>query len=482
MSRPPRPDLDRRALLGQASSGFGLLALGSLLGEQAGAAARGGHGPSHGLHPAARLTPRAKKVVLCYMSGGMSHLDSFDPKPRLAREAGEPMPMRVERTQFDDNGRIFPSPFPFARHGESGLPISSLFPELARHADRMAVVRSMTSPANEHAQGNIFFHTGFQFEGHPTAGAWVGYGLGSMNRDLPGYVVLRAGGSSLPIGGVGMYGSAYLPAQHQPSILEADAVQAVRDVRPRGSLELQGRRLDLVRRLGRGFADAPGHEAVQAAALNLETAARMQTSVPELCDLSGESTRTKERYGLDSPDGVLAAYGRQALLARRLVERGVRFVELTCLTRGIGAGNAGNPWDQHGELERGHGAMARQVDQPIAALMDDLAARGLLEETLVVFATEFGRTPFSQGSNGRDHNPFGFCVWLAGAGIRGGTVHGATDDYGYHAVESPHTIWDLWATVLHTLGLEHRHLTWRHAGRDFRLSDVHGQPIDAILA
>ena len=160
----------------------------------------------------------------------------------------------------------------------------------------------------------------------------------------------------------------------------------------------------------------------------------------------------------------------------------MRFVELTCLTRGIGAGNAGNPWDQHGELERGHGAMARQVDQPIAALMDDLAARGLLEETLVVFATEFGRTPFSQGSNGRDHNPFGFCVWLAGAGIRGGTAHGATDEYGYHAVESPHTVWDLWATVLHTLGLEHRHLTWRHAGRDFRLSDVHGQPIDAILA
>ena len=208
----------------------------------------------------------------------------------------------------------------------------------------------------------------------------------------------------------------------------------------------------------------------------------MQSSVPELCDISDESQRTRELYGLDSADTEKAAYARQCLLARRLVQRGVRFIELSCLTKGIGAGGAANPWDQHGDLEKGHRAMGNQVDQPIAALIKDLKTHGLLDETLIVWAGEFGRTPFSQGSNGRDHNPFGFSIWMAGGGVKGGTVHGATDELGYHAVEDITTVYDLWATVLHQLGIDHEKLTYRYGGRDFRLTDVHGNVMHDILA
>ena len=428
----------RRALLAQASVGFGSLAMASTLAESSPA-------QGQGLHRAARIIPRARRVIFCYMSGGVSHVDSFDPKPRLAREAGEPMPMRVERTMFNNNGNIFPSPFRFRRHGECGHEISNLFPEIATCADELAIIRSMTSTVSEHAQANIFFHTGFPFEGYPSAGAWASYGLGSHNEDLPSFVVLQSGKSALPIGGIGMFSSTFLPSHHQASFLRADSGEALRNVQARGGTLAQRKRLSLVRKLGAQFAARPGSAEVEAAIQNLETAYRMQAAVPELCDLGDESPATRKLYGLDSTDPQQAAYARQALLARRLVERGVRFVELTCLTEGIGAGNAGNPWDQHGELERGHGAMAHQVDRPIAGLLKDLRARGLLDDTLVVWAGEFGRTPFSQGSNGRDHNPYGFSIWLAGGGIRGGAVVGATDEYGYHVVDRPFTVWDLWA-------------------------------------
>lgn len=471
---PPR--LHRRELLARASAGFGWAALQGCLAE--GALAQ----PAHDPHPAARLVPRARSVIFCFMSGGASHLDTFDPKPRLAAEAGQPMPVRIERTMFNDNGRIFPSPFRFSRHGQSGHAISSLFPHVADCADELAIVRSMTSEVSEHAQANLFFHTGFPFEGYPSAGAWTSYGLGHANRDLPSYVVLRSGGSSLPIGGVNMFSSSFLPAEHQASFLFADEEEAVRNVRPRVGDSAQARRLRLARQLGGSFAREAADPQVDAAVKNLETAYRMQAAVPELCDIAGESPATRALYGLDDSDPQKAGYARQALLARRLVERGVRFVELTCLNEGIGAGNAGNPWDQHSELERGHAAMAHQVDQPIAGLLKDLRARGLLESTIVVWAPEFGRTPFSQGSNGRDHNPYGFSVWMAGGGVRGGALIGATDEYGYHVVDQPHTVWDLWATVLHLLGLDHQALTHRHQGRDVRLSDVHGRVIRGVLA
>ena len=462
--------VSRRQWLSRCSSGFGLAALSALHARQS---------------QAGSLTPtggKAKNVILCYMSGGFSHVDSFDPKPRLNEEHGKPMPMPVERTQFNNNGQIFGSPFKFSRHGESGLPISDMFPEIATCADHLAVVRSATSSVNEHAQGNFMAHSGFPFLGHPSAGAWMSYGLGSANENLPSYVVLQSGGAVAPHGGVGLFSSGFLPAQHQASILKADVAEAVANIHSRQAPDFQRKRMDFVADMDRRFAAQVDDSHVDAAIRNYETAFRMQSSVPELCNISSETKTTRQLYGVDDADATKAAYARQALLARRLIEQGVRFVELSCLSYGIGAGNAANPWDQHGDLEKGHRAMARQVDQPIAALIKDLDARGLLAETVIIFTGEFGRTPFSQGSNGRDHNPLGFSFWLAGGGIQGGTTYGATDDYGYRAIEKPCTFYDLWATVLHLVGIDHEELTYRSGGRDFRLTDVHGNVLEEILS
>ena len=417
------------------------------------------------------------------MSGGVSHIDTFDPKPALQKYTGKPMPVKVERTQFNNNGNIFPSPFEFKRYGQSGIPVSSIFPRTAKMVDEMAIIRSMTSKVNEHAQGNYAIHTGFPFMGHPTAGAWVNYGLGTQNQNLPGFVVLHSGGSVAPHGGVGLYGSGYLPANNQGSILQVDNAEPIQNINPRESILSQRKRLDFHKNFDQQFLSKVGdNPQVEAAIQNHEVAFRMQAAVPELCDLKEETKATKKLYGLDSTDLQKAAYARQCLLARRLVERGVRFVELSCLTEKIGAGGAANPWDQHGALEKGHGAMAHQVDQPIAGLLEDLKSRGLLDETLVIWAGEFGRTPFSQGSNGRDHNPYGFSIWMAGGGIKGGTVYGATDEFGYHVTENKCDFYDLWATVLHLLGLDHTNLTYRHGGRDLRLTDVHGRVLSPILA
>lgn len=454
--------LSRRQAISRLSSGFGSVALSGMLHQEL----------MGGIRPKAK----AQSVILLYMSGGVSHVDSFDPKPRLNRDHGQPMPVKVERTQFNNNGSIFGSPFAFRKYGESGLEFSEIFAQTAAHADDIAVVRSMTSTVNEHAQGNFLAHTGFPFLGHPSAGAWISYGLGSLNENLPGYVVLQSGGAVPPHGGVGLFSSGFLPAQHQASILKADSGTPVPNIDPARADRIQRARLDFVSQIDQRFARAMGGiDKVEAAISNYETAYRMQTAVPEICDLSGESRSTLDRYGItDTQDREMAAYGRQALLARRLVEKGVRFIELSCITKGIGAGGAANPWDQHGELEKGHRSMAHQVDKPIAALISDLKQRGLLDSTLLVFTGEFGRTPFSQGSNGRDHNPFGFSLWLAGGGIRGGQAYGATDEFGYHVTEKPTTFFDLWATVLHQLGIDHNDFTYRYAGRDVRLTDVHG--------
>jgi hypothetical protein len=393
------------------------------------------------------------------------------------------MPTKVQRTQFNNNGNVMASPFAFTPRGESGTEVSSLFPHIGKWVDEMAVIRSMTTAVNEHAQGNFFMHTGFPFMGHPSAGAWCAYGLGNENENLPGYVVLQSGGAVEPHGGVALFSNGFLPAQHQGSILKADTREAIRNIVPRDAVSLQRKRLDLAQSLGNSFLQSVGGDSdVDAAIRNYELAFRMQTAVPEVCDLSDETQQTRDLYGLDSPDAEKAAYARQCLLARRLVERGVRFVELSCLTKGIGAGGAANPWDQHGDLEKGHQSMADQIDQPIAGLIEDLKSRGLLDETLIVWAGEFGRTPFSQGGNGRDHNPMGFSVWMAGGGIRGGTVYGATDELGYYAVEDRCEVFDLWATILHLLGVDHERLTYRYSGRDFRLTDVHGHLLRPILA
>lgn len=468
-----RDILTRREMLAQCSTGFGMLALQGLMANSsfAGTARR-----SH-------FKPRAKHVILCYMSGGVSQVDSFDPKPKLRELHGKPMPVKILRTQFNNNGNVMASPFKFKRYGQSGTPVSSMFPHVAESVDELAVIRSMTSKVNEHAQGNYAFHTGFPFMGHPSAGAWVSYGLGTENQNMPGFVVLQAGGAAVPHGGVGLFSNGYLPAQNQASIIVGDKAPAVRNIQPREDDVSQRSRLDFVNGLDRAFLNRIGGDNdVDAAVRNYETAYRMQASVPELCDLSGETAATKKMYGMDSPNGVTAAYGHQALLARRLVERGVRFVELSCLPEKMGGGQAPNPWDQHGNLKGGHENMSLQVDQPIGGLLKDLKARGLLDDTLVIWAGEFGRTPFSQGSNGRDHNPYGYSVWLAGGGVKGGTVYGATDELGYHVTENKCDIYDLWATVLHLMGLDHEDLTYRHGGRDLRLTDVHGRVIQDVIA
>ena len=482
----PRRLPSRRQALQMASTGFGMLAFNALAGAAPPETPRGlaaARADSVTAGAVRHFAPRARNVIFCFMSGGVSHVDSFDPKPLLAARANEPFPMKIERTVFNNNGNIFPSPFEFARHGQSGMPVSNMFPHIAQCADDLAVIRSMTSSVNEHAQANCFLHTGFPFLGHPSAGAWVAYGLGQENRDLPGFVVLQSGGAAIPHGGVGQFGNGYLPGQFQASLIQCDAAEAIRNIRPQESRANQRARLDWIRQLDREFlAATQSAPEIEAAISNYETAFRMQTAVPELCRLDDEPQAIRNLYGLDSADRQQAAYARQCLMARKLVERGVRFVELSCLTENIGAGGAANPWDQHGDLARGHAAMAHQVDQPIAALLKDLKQRGLLEETLVVWAGEFGRTPFSQGGTGRDHNPYGFSIWLAGGGVRGGTIHGQTDEFGYHVVEDKCTVYDLWATVLHLLGMDHRDLTFRHGGRDLRLTDVHGNVIKEILA
>lgn len=466
--------LTRREMLRQCSLGFGSVALASLLSPASRATIDSTPRPS-------LFRPRAKNVIFAYMSGGVSHLDSFDPKPELRKRHGQPMPVPVKPTMFNDNGNIMASPWEARPRGQCGIEMTDLFPCLAGLADDLAVIRSMTTAVNEHAQGNYMVHTGFPFSGHPSAGAWTCYGLGAENQNLPGFVVLQSGGSVVPHGGPGIFSSGFLPAHFQASHLQVDQKPALANVRPREADTLQRRRLEFIRSLDSQFA-AAGEPQVEAAIRNYETAYRMQSAVPELCDISGESEATKKLYGLDSPDKNKAAYARQCLTARRLVERGVRFVELSCISGGIGAGGPGNPWDQHGRLKDGHGSMAHQVDQPLAGLICDLKSRGLLDETLILFTGEFGRTPFSQGSDGRDHNPFGFSLWLAGGGIKGGTVMGATDDLGYYAVQDKCTIYDLWATVLHLLGLDHEKLTYRFGGRDFRLTDVHGELLLPILA
>ena len=333
------PSLTRREMLAQCSTGFGLMALQGLMSSPA----------FGGTTKKPHFKPRAKHVILCYMSGGASHVDTFDPKPKLKEMHGKPMPVKVERTQFNNNGNIMASPFEFKKYGQSGLPVSSLFPHVAESADELAVIRSITSKVNEHAQGNYAFHTGFPFMGHPTAGAWVTYGLGTENQNLPGFVVLQAGGARVPHGGVGLFSSGYLPAENQGSIIVGDKQPAVLNIKPRETDTAQRSRLDFIKGLDTDFVNRIGGDTdVEAAVRNYETAYRMQTAVPELCDLRNESDATKKMYGMDSPNGVTRAYGHQALLARRLVERGVRFVELSCLPEKMGGGQAPNPWDQHG--------------------------------------------------------------------------------------------------------------------------------------
>ncbi len=462
------PCTDRRQLLQLAACGFGAAAFSAL------AHARSAREESEGRRDGRHHAPKARSCIFLYMDGGPGQMDTFDPKPELRRWNGQPFPARMEATQFNNNGTTLASPWEFARHGESGLEVSALFPNLAKQADRLCVVRSMTSPFNEHTNANYFLHTGVGLAGRPSMGAWVRHGLGDVSSNLPGFVVIDGG--LIPPGGLECFGAGFLPARNQATILKPRG-SGVSFVEPLVSPERQRRMLDLARVHDRALLERSASDAAVAAAIdNAEQAFRMQAAVPELVRLDDEPESVRRAYGCEDEYEPTRTYARQCLLARRMVERGVPFIELSMVPVGQ------DRWDQHSDLEVGHRDNARAVDKPIAALLQDLEQRGLLDSTLIVWGGEFGRTPFAQGSNGRDHNPHGFSVWLAGGGVKGGHVHGATDEFGYKAVEGKCELHDLHATMLHLMGWDHRRLTLRFGGRDMRLTDVHGRVVRDWLA
>ncbi len=469
----PAP-LSRRELLSQAACGFGGVAAAALLHRDSVRALAGGVPVLH--HPA-----KATSVIFLYMDGGVSQVDSFDPKPRLEQDAGKnPRDIfKVDQTQFNNVGSILPSPWKFQQYGQSGLPVSDLFPHIGSVADELAVIRSMTSEFPEHTNANYFLHTGSGLQGRPSMGAWTTYGLGSENDDLPGYIVVNGG--LIPPGGLDNFTNGFLPATFQGSVFKPTVTGLANVSRREASAVVQSAKLEFTRNLDRGFAarlagGGTAPDALESAIANQELAYRMQTSVPGLLDLSDETEATKRDYGCDSESAPTKTFATECLLARRMVERGVRFVELTCTSVGT------DRWDQHGNLREGHAANAKAVDQPIAALIRDLRQRGMLDSTLVVWSGEFGRTPFAQGGDGRDHNPQAFSMWMAGGGVKGGVAVGATDDYGYRVVEKKFQIHDLHATMLHLMGIDHTRLTYRFSGRDMRLTDVHGHVIRDVLA
>ena len=464
-------------MLGLCRNGFGGIALFSMLGNL-------GFGKPHNLETVQdrllpkmpNYIPKAKSVIFLYMDGGVSHVDSFDPKPRLDREHGQDpyRKFKVDATQFNNIGKILKSPWSFKQFGESGMWVSELFPHIASCVDDIALIRSMVSEFPEHTNANYFLHTGHGLQGRPSMGAWTTYGLGTENENLPGYIVLDGG--LIPPGGLDNFNSGFLPASHQASIFQAKEIP-IANIKPSEKDPSQQRqKMALANKMDQSLLGKIGQgNQIESAIKNYELAYLMQSSVPDLVDLTGETKATKKLYGLTSPDVHTRSYGTQCLMARRMVEKGVRFIELTCPRV------KADRWDQHNNLRQGHTLNAHAVDQPIAGLLKDLKSRGLFETTLVVFGMEFGRTPFAQGTDGRDHNPSAFSIWLAGAGIRGGTTFGITDEYGYRVVENETSIHDLHATMLHLLGINHEKLTYRFSGRDIRLTDVAGRVIEEIL-
>jgi hypothetical protein len=466
--RVPAP-ISRRELLQSAASGFGFMALSALMADEAYA---GLVAPVHVAHHPAK----AKNVIFCFMDGGVSHVDSFDPKPKLQEQDGKEVG-KVDNPTAGGNRKWLRSPWTFKQHGQSGMPISELFPRITEVADELAVIRSMKAEFPLHSRGNLLLHTGRNTGGLPSMGSWVTYGLGSENRNLPGFVVLNF--ATVPPGGMENFSNGFLPATHQATMLRASGTPIDNLVPADKLARIQRSKLDILDQQDKDFAGTLGTgEPVESAIQNYELAYRMQSLVPDVLDLSKESEATKSLYGLDAKDEKKRLYGMQCLRARRLIESGVRFVEVCCPSL---HGSTGT-WDQHGDLKKGHEKNAMVTDQAVTALIKDLRQRGMLEETLVVWSGEFGRTPHSAGRDGRDHHPEGFSLWMAGGGIKGGTIYGATDELGMHAVENVATFHDLHATMLHLMGLDHTRLTYRFGGRDFRLTDVHGRVIKEVIA
>jgi hypothetical protein len=468
--RMPGP-VDRRQMLATASTGFGLMSLSALMSDRSYA----GLAEDAAFH----FPPKCKRVVFLFMPGGVSHVDSFDPKPALAKHHGEKIGNLANlKSQGANPNRTWKrSPWKFQKYGQAGIPVSELFPKIASCVDDLAVIRSMVAEVPLHAGGNLFLHSGRLRAGSPSLGSWITYGLGSENQNLPGYVLLNS--DSVPPGGKELFANGYLPASYQATSIKAEGIPVDNIVPARKTK--QRHKLDWLLQQDGEFAKTLGdHSGIESAIRNYEMAFRMQTAIPDHLDLSRESKTTQEMYGLNAEDKDLRSYGTQCLRARRLIEAGVRFVEVTANPVGLDNGS----WDQHGNLKNGHEKNALVTDQPIAALIKDLKERGLFDETLILWAGEMGRTPHAGGpaADGRDHHTSGFSVWLAGAGIKGGMIHGATDEFGMEAIENVVTIHDLHATILHLLGLDHERLTFRYGGRDMRLTDVHGNVVKEILA
>ncbi|MBI3682110.1 MAG: DUF1501 domain-containing protein [Acidobacteria bacterium] len=465
--------LSRRDMLFRAANGFGGVALAAMLAEDRLKAAAD---PMRVRAPHYRA--KARSVIFLFMDGGPPHVDLLDPKPRLSAEDGKLLPIAESSGARNPNKTLWGSPFTFRKHGQCGAEVSELLPHMATCVDDITIIRSMVSDHTEHTAGNYFMHSGSAIQGRPGMGSWATYGLGSECKNLPGFIVIDTG--MIPPGGLDLFGSGFLPASYQ-GMLFRKGKQPVADILPREpSSGMQKAKLKLVRELDEGVVRRYGPVTqIEAAIANYELAFRMQTEVPDLLDFSGESKATLTLYGVDEPE--TDEFGRACLIARRMIERGVRFIELLSPRR-----SGVDRWDQHGNLMKGLAINCKATDKPMAGLIQDLKSRGLLDTTLLVWGGEFGRTPTSQGTKergfGRDHHPYGFTMWMAGGGVKKGLVYGATDEYGYYAVENKVHVHDLHATILHLLGLDHKKLTYPFGGRQMRLTDVYGNVVRDVLA
>ena len=467
-----RSSSTRRHWLGTTACGFGAIAF-QAFAQQIASAANAHASPSKLHHK-----PRAKRVIFLFMHGGVSQVDSFDPKPMLTRYNGKDLPFKgldhldVQLKHKAGNGQVLDTTWKFTQHGDSGAWISDLWPQLAKHADDLCFIKSMHTRGTSHGQAVAMIHTGNDNLLRPSVGAWVSYGLGTENENLPAFVSVTPPAGH---GGARNYGSSFLPAHHQATTLGHSASKTVDATikylqNPDDDRAEQRRQLQLLNKINQKHYSHTRDAQVDGVIRSYEMAFRMQGIAPDLIDISGESKSIRNLYGLDRKE--TAEFGHRCLLARRFCEAGVRYIQVS----------TPYVWDQHGGLVKGHTKNALAVDQPISGLLTDLKQRGMLEDTLVVWGTEFGRTPVAQGKDGRDHNPAGFTVWLSGAGVNRGYSHGSTDDFGYFAQEDKVHMHDLHATILHIIGINHEKLTYRYAGRDFRLTDVYGEVVQEILS
>ncbi len=465
-------ELGRRSWLGHVGGGFGALAAAQLLAQDSAAVPNNLRGGLH--HPA-----RAKRVIQLFMNGGVSQMDTFDYKPELIKRHGEKVDVGITAAATSAPGAMMKSPFEWKQHGECGRWVTSVFPHMATQVDRMAFLMGMASKTNVHGPGSYMQNTGFVLPGFPSVGSWISYGLGRLSDEVPAFVVLPDH-RGLPYNNTGNFSAGFLPAAHTGMLVRPNAPVPITHIHPpefarQITSSSERASLDLLAKMNeQHLQEHPGDSRLEARMASYELAARLQLSAPEILDLSKETASIHAAYGLD--DDLTAPFARNCLIARRLIERGTRFVQVWS-----GMGGPAKNWDNHADIPNELPFIAKQVDKPIAGLLQDLADRGLLEDTLVIWTTEFGRMPFTQGATGRDHNGGSFVTWLAGAGVRGGVSHGHSDEFGYQAAEGKTMCYDLHATLLHLLGVDHTRLTFRHNGIDRRLTDVHGHVIHEIL-